>query len=675
MKKVVLKSITQRNFRGEKERTTVFGPETTIAGENGTGKSRHFDAFVWLLFGKDSKERKDYNIKTTVDGKPVERMDTEVSGVLELWDTGDSGDNCETINLRRVFKEKWVKPRGQIEERFDGHETEFFWNDVPLRAGEYQARINGIVDDSVFKMITRPSFFTGMKWQEQREVLFQLAGTITDSEIAAQKPEYAALLDKISGKSMTDFKREIAARKRKLKDELETIQPRIDQTHKLMPQSIDFAELERYIVAWEKELENAEYAINDEAAALNQKNEARLAKQSQINELKQKQQKVLFQAQNKAREDFHAANAEKREVECGVSMAQSNIKTIQGAIDSNMGYFRELEKNLEQKQEETDNLRVNWHEENGKEYAEEETCLVCPVFRIACADNNALDLHAENKGKARKAFLELKRKKLAEITQKGKNLNIEIGDLNKRLDKLAEKDEELRARLAAEKQTFERLQTKLSEMPTLDEKGVVADDLPEYVSLSEKITELEKAVLGDNGNGGDTAELQAKLQSLKKDIVAKLDAAKGDLKNRDLIAKYQKEIKELEEKGKQVAQQIADVEREEFTIQNFTKARIDECERRINGLFTMVTFKLFEYTIDGNEVETCVPLVNGVPFGTANSAGQVNAGLDIINALVRFHGVSAPIFIDGRESVNRLIPTESQIVNLVVTNDKELVVR
>ena len=89
----------------------------------------------------------------------------------------------------------------------------------------------------------------------------------------------------------------------------------------------------------------------------------------------------------------------------------------------------------------------------------------------------------------------------------------------------------------------------------------------------------------------------------------------------------------------------------------------------------MVTFKLFDYTIDGNEVETCVPLVNGVPFGTANTAGQINAGLDIINALVRFHGVSAPIFIDGRESVNRLIPTESQIINLVVTNDKELIIR
>jgi hypothetical protein len=67
--------------------------------------------------------------------------------------------------------------------------------------------------------------------------------------------------------------------------------------------------------------------------------------------------------------------------------------------------------------------------------------------------------------------------------------------------------------------------------------------------------------------------------------------------------------------------------------------------------------------------------VNGVPFGAANTAGQVNAGLDIINALIKFHGVSAPIFIDGRESVNRLIHTESQIINLVVSHDKTLIIK
>ena len=128
----------------------------------------------------------------------------------------------------------------------------------------------------------------------------------------------------------------------------------------------------------------------------------------------------------------------------------------------------------------------------------------------------------------------------------------------------------------------------------------------------------------------------------------------------------------LEARGKDLAQQIADIEREEYTIQQFTKIKIDECEKRINAKFRCVAFRLFDYTLEGNPVETCIPLIGGVAYGSANTAAQVNAGLDIINALSRFYGVSAPIFIDNRESVNEIIPTQSQIINLVVTNDKQL---
>ena len=112
------------------------------------------------------------------------------------------------------------------------------------------------------------------------------------------------------------------------------------------------------------------------------------------------------------------------------------------------------------------------------------------------------------------------------------------------------------------------------------------------------------------------------------------DEAKTKLADRERIEQFKKQIAELEAKGKDLAQQIADAESEEYTVRQFTKAKIDECEKRINSLFTMVTFRLFDYTIEDNKkenpIETCVPLVNGVPFAVANTAGQVNAGLDII---------------------------------------------
>jgi hypothetical protein len=43
--------------------------------------------------------------------------------------------------------------------------------------------------------------------------------------------------------------------------------------------------------------------------------------------------------------------------------------------------------------------------------------------------------------------------------------------------------------------------------------------------------------------------------------------------------------------------------------------------------------------------------------------------------VVRRHGISAPIFIDGFESINSLEPVDSQLVLLEVTDEEHLTVR
>jgi DNA repair exonuclease SbcCD ATPase subunit len=664
MKKLVLQSITLRNFRGEKERTSNFNPngETSIMGENGLGKSRHFDAFMWLLFGKDTKDRKDYNVRTIEGKEPIHRVECSVSATLDI--------DGQTLTIKRAFVEKWVKPRGQVDEVFKGNETECFWNDIPVSMTDYQKRINEIINDSVFKMITNPMFFPTLKWQDQREQLFQLAGTITDNEIAAQKPEFAALLDKITGKPLADFKREISARKKRLKDDLAQIQPRIDQTQKLMPESSDFSNLEKQAIDVEKEITGIDNAIADKSEAIRQQYEAVQAKRREIDELKQKQQKVLFDAQSKAREDAFSANEKRRDIENNIKVIESEIANLGRVIGNNQRDAQYLKSRIESKIKECDALRQTWFNENAKEYEEKDACLLCPIFKINCADTNALGLYAENKGKAHISFVEMKQAKLAEITENGKKINENAESLNKEADKFVKKDNELQAKLKEQKETLACLKSKLAEMPVADAKSIIPDELPEYKTLGDVIKGLESAL----DVGTQTIDI-TDLQKRKKGFQQMRDEVKATLANRDLIAKYTQEIKTLEKQGKDLAQQIADVEREEYTIQQFTKARIDECERRINGLFNHVTFKLFDYTIDGNEYECCMPLVGGVPFDVANTGGQVNAGLDIINALVKFHGICAPIFIDGRESVNRIIPTESQIINLVVTNDKNLIIK
>lgn len=656
MKKVIIKSLTLTNWRGERSRTTQFNPiNTTISGGNGLGKSRHFDAFMWLLFGKDKEDRKDFNIKTVVDGQPLMKTECEVIGVLDV--------DGEEITLRRAFVEDWVKPRGQVEQVFKGNKTECYWNETPVNVTEYQKRVNTIIDDSVFKMVTNPLFFASMPWKNQREQLFQLAGTVTDHEIAAGNVDFSALLDKISGKSLTDFKRELSARKKRLKADLDEIQPRIDQTQRLMPEMTDFAILEEEVARIEAEIEKMDKAMNDATERVRQQYEAVQEHQSKINALKSQRQQVLFDAQSKAKEDAFNANANRRELQERINVVK---REIHGYVQDEISANNKLEKLQERMQyliTESDALRSDWYKENEATYNGETKCSCC-----------GQELPDAMKAEALARFNQYKQARLNEITRNGKNFKAEIEDAKKQISEIEQDKNNAISSAKVKEEELHALENQLATLSEVKQVEIIPDNIKEYSDFTKQIAALE-TTLEAGTEKVDTSEYQER----KKELSRNRDEIKTRLADRERIEDFKKQIAALEAKGKDLAQQIADAEREEYTVQQFTKAKIDECEKRINCLFTMVTFRLFDYTIEDtkkeNPIETCVPLVNGVPFTVANTAGQVNAGLDIINALTSFYGVKAPIFIDNRESVNEIIPTQSQIINLVVTDDKQLVIK
>ena len=652
MKQVVLKSLTLCNFKGEQARTTNFNPDvTTISGGNGLGKSRHFDAFIWLLFGKDAHDRKDYEIKTRVNGEELHKCECSVTGVIDV--------DGEEITLKRAFVEDWVKPRGQVEQVYKGNHTECWWNDAPVNVSEYDKRIQSIVDSSVFKMITNPAFFVNMKWQLQREQLFQLAGVVSDAEIAAGNVQFAKLLDVISGKSLADHKKELAARKKRLSDELKQIQPRIDQTQKMKPEPEDFAAIEAQIADIDKHLSEIDAQIADVNTAIRKQYEAEQVKQSRVNELTTQAQQVVFEAKTKAQDAAYEANAQRREI-------ANEIKTLQSQLDVNKRNctaiqvdIARIHRDIDKCKGEQDTLRESWHKENAKEYSGETTCPHCgqalPEDMIA---------------KAKDVFDKAKIGNLTDITNKGKSLGEKIAQLEADAAQMQKYVDEYREENKGLDECIKSAQATLETLPEKATAEVVPDNIPEWVDLQKQIADIKATISTDN-TGVDTSALQ----TAKADWNRQRNELSTRLAKRGAIKRCDDEITNLEARGKELSQAIADIERDEYIIEQFNHAKIDECEKRINAKFKFVTFRLFDYTLDGNPVETCIPLCDGVPYGSANTASQVNAGLDIINALCGYYGIYAPIFIDNRESVNNIIPVQSQIINLVVTNDNKLTIQ
>ena len=223
MKTVIIKEIRLLNFKGLRDLTVEFDPALTeIYGRNGIGKTSIFDGFTWLLFGKNSEDRKQFGIKTYDEaGNIIPKLPHEVSAVLLV--------DGEVVTLCRRFNEKWTKKRGSAVEEFVGHEEERLYNNVPCSVKEWNEKIAAICPEQVFKFITNPLYFTSQSVDTQRSMLFRMAGGITDEEIAAGNADFAALLASLTGKTMEEYKKEIAAKKRRLKTEIEAIPERIDE--------------------------------------------------------------------------------------------------------------------------------------------------------------------------------------------------------------------------------------------------------------------------------------------------------------------------------------------------------------------------------------------------------------------------------------------------------------
>jgi DNA repair exonuclease SbcCD ATPase subunit len=647
MNKVIfLRSLTLINFKGIKNLTIDFDEnETSISGENATGKTTIMDAYLWGLFDKDSTGRKDFEIKTLKsDGTPVHNLDHEVSMVLSV--------NNETIKLRKVYREKYVKPRGQIETVFSGHETEHYYNDVPLAQRDYQTKIELICPEKVFKIITNPLYFPNLNWSEQRQSLINIAGEISDNYVARLNPAYQALLSSINGsKSLDEYKREIAMKKKRIKDDLDVIPARIDEVQRGLPEAKDWKAIETDIKVVENQIRDIDSKIADASKGLESENTKRIELQKSIN-----QHKTI---KSKIEQDLttHIDNL-KFGYDRRVRLHEQSVNDFGETLTQNYNRIKSLEGLIETLKSQRDIKIAEWHKIND-EVLTFLADTVCPT----CGQDLPEDFLTGKKTEAENKFNDGKSVRLAANVKQGKQIKSEMEDAEGKIaickKTIADTDAELT-----------KLKSQTIDVPDYEAEKETFLKEKKYSVINGMIGDLEKE-LEDLGPAAvaDTSDLQGE-KSLKH---VELDSLKKSLQAHDQIATGNKRIETLKADQQRLSQELATFEKIEFTIAGFTKAKIEAVENKINRLFQIVKFKMYDIQVNGGEVETCECTVGGVPYSDLNNAMMINSGLDIISTLSKQYGISAPIFIDNAESVNKLLSIESQLIRLVVTTDKELV--
>jgi len=662
------------NFKGIRSLEVTFGGDTLVSGRNATGKTTVMDAFTWCLFGKDSKGRTTFSVKTIgADGDAIPRL--EHSAEVEL-----SVNGLQTVTFRRTLSEEWVKPRGKAETEFKGNTTHYLIDGVEVKASDYQKAVDGIISEGMFRMIASPKHFTSLPWQDQRQTLVGMSGEVTYASVAHGEA-LEAMARKLEGKDIYVFRQALAYRKKSVKSELDTCPTKVTAIRSVTPKAQDWTEAETRKATLKAELDGIDTQLMGAEQMQKAAQSKRIKIKEEIHGLKLKQIDVVNEAEARERQRVNLLNTGRDEMKQkaaaerrALGRTQAEITALDKDFNEKKGY---LERIIASLTAERDRYRTEWAEVNGREFQPESGEVVCPLERVICRDATVLQQKEEARQNAYKAFCDQRDRDLDAISEKGKKAAAGIRQNEEELARLTAEYTADRAELQNKcddlAQSVNELTAKVADMKPEQPRQIWAEDIPEWAELQKQIdakqAELDGMVKADIDGGALALNLR------KQDIYKEIHTLDTILNDKAVIERNESQIAAIEEREKELAQQLADIEKEEYEADTLEKARMEAVESRVNGMFRIVRFRMFERLVNGGEQPTCVATVDGVPYPDLNDAMKINAGIDIINALCRHNGVGAPIFIDNAESVNELELTESQTVRLAVSEQPQLTIQ
>lgn len=623
-----------QNFKGIRNSEFDFGGiNATIYGDNATGKTTVFDSLCWLLFGKDSLDRADFEIKTLENGEPIHKVNHEVEAEF-LNDDGNS------FTLRRVYREKYSSPRGG-DTKLTGHTTDYFVNDVPVKEKEYKQYINDVIAEDVFKLITNPLYFNEQySWQNRRKLLLEISGDIKDDEVINSRSELTRLAELLNGRTVDEQRKIVAAKKTAINKELDMIPVRIDEA---LRNKADITASQTKLTT---DIETLNKSINELESQ-----KATIINGFSSTEKRSKIDEISRQLKARQSEVLSIYNSEKQRKRGEYEALLTQLKIIESEHDRYTDRAYDLAKDIERESKRIETLQAEFDTFNAQEFNKE----ACPTCGQPLPEDKQAELEAAfNSEKAAKleewqALIESAKKLKANYEEQREVLLVKADGLTKEIE-----------------DKTKAYESKFKEYESYLEPNI--EDDPDYKELKAELFLLELDE-GEETDDKEVARLDEEISSVKE----KRAALETELNKYKLNGDIQKRVIELESQQQKLAAEKNLLDETSFLIDEFVKAKVDMLEESINSHFEYARFKMFNVLVNGNVEECCETTYNGVPYRSMNNAARMNVGLDIINALTKFYNVTAPVFIDNAEAVTDFIKCNSQTIKLVVDADfKEL---
>jgi len=616
---IKLNKLTLENFKGIQSFTLeADGRNCMIQGVNAAGKTTLMDAFLWLLFGKDSQGKTDFAIKTLdKHGQELHNLNHSVEAELDI--------EGQLITLKKVLAEKYTKKKGSARSEFTGHETQHFIDGVPVQKKEWDSRLKDLIEEDTFKLLTSPTYFNALHWTARRALLLQICGDISDADVINSDHALGALPEILEARSLEDHRKIIAGKKKAINDRLKEIPARIDELNKSLALIFEY---DPEAIGLRVSALNAQIQAAKDDANLSALRKQKAEWEAKVSEARTAWRKSQAEDERKMDEELLLLTRER-------SSDTSALMEVNGQIDANTK--RATHNNVEMVR-----LREEFKEISGREFSADLTCPAC-----------GQDLPADQIQAATTKHNEAKAKRLSGINEQGKQFRAE-NEAHASAMKLHQ------ARKATLEKDIKGLSGRIEAAQIWKAdyiKAADAGEKKEIDGLQLKVAEIQAKIMANAPI--DTALLEAQVK-IEQANLAEIEAAK----------KTEARIVTLSEEEKTLAAEYERLESETFLMEKFIVAKVELLEGKINSKFALARFKLFDQQINEGIKETCVTLYDGVPYGSGlNTGAEINVGLDIVRTLSQHYGMQAPIWIDHAESVIEILDPGSQTIKLAVAEN------
>lgn len=662
MKKVTLKKLSVENYKKFEAREFDFARRTEVSGRNRQGKTSLMDAYFDVLTGKLADGTLPNNIRRKVDG---EEIDDPVVRELVI-----DVDGTEYVVQKKTKKGK------------SSNTVEYYVNGIKRNKTEYMEILKRIADPDTIAMCSNARVFLNeiqKATAKARETLGGIAG-FSETQFRSKHPEYEWIKDEgVEGDSIEEILKARRRDLRKAKSDVEDIAKQIrkeqgrqvecDET--LPAQRDDLLDLLKENEKQEEALCNASRKydqISIELAGLKRSRDA----------LVEKAGKTARENHDRITSLLYTLKSDKKNAENKLRLAEMDLEHANKGIERHKAALAQAKKKY------TEALKEKWDGDTeltairGAEF--DLAAAICPTCGQALPEEQVevakrkFEFNKQSriakKLEEKEQFEKNKRTKLEQITEDG-------NEASDGLETAKETKKEAETVIEATKKKITSLALEIAETEKEAEKPIPEPDMSddeEYKAVCNKISSLEESINGIGNGENDRILLSNNRHSLEaklRDVEAKIKAQTARLEEKA------NNLEVLQEEQKKLSQERSNIQQKVDQLTEYSIEKNKALAAVINPHFKHFQFQFLDYTQDGEPLETCRMICNGIDYANGlNHSDRILCDIDLVMGLQEMNDLRLPVWVDDTESINsdRIPELDTQMILLKVS-DGELNVK